>query len=103
MLSLVAVLTGWFFAAVSGWPAAVGGAAVSAGNGMWLHRRAWAPGLTHLLTWAAPTVVLAPMAALGSLSPDGLVLWAPVTILLAAALAMSQDPRLASDQSRHGR
>lgn len=104
LLGLVAGLTGWFLTTGSGWPAGVAAvAAVAMSNGLWLHRRAWAPALTHLVTWAAPTVVLAPMAALGSLSPDGLVLWAPVATLLAVALAVSQDPRLASDQCRHRR
>jgi hypothetical protein len=46
----------------------------------------------HLVTWAAPAAVLAPLAVLGELSPDGLVLWGPVATVLAVCLAVTGRP-----------
>ena len=44
----------------------------------------------HVVTWAAPAAVLAPLAALGELTADGLVLWGPMTTVLAVALALTR-------------
>jgi hypothetical protein len=40
----------------------------------------------------APAAVLAAPAALGWLSPSGLVLWGPVSTVLAVALALAAQP-----------
>jgi len=90
LLVLVALPVGWTLAAAGGWPVAV--AAVAAGStvsAVWLRLQTWPPALVHLVTWAAPAAVLAPLAALGELSADGLVLWAPMTTVLAVCLALT--------------
>jgi hypothetical protein len=90
VLGLVALPVAWTLTASAGWPAAVAGvAAASASSAASLYRRGWPPPLVHLVTWAAPAVVLAPLTALGELSPAGLVLWAPLTTMLAVCLAMT--------------
>jgi hypothetical protein len=90
LIVLVALPVGWTLSTAGGWPAAVAavatGSALSAG---WLHLRGWPPALVHLVTWAAPAAVLAPLAALGELSADGLVLWAPMATVLALCLALT--------------
>jgi hypothetical protein len=55
----------------------------------WLLRRGWRRGTVHAVAWAGPAAVLAMPAAAGWLPPDGLVLWAPTTSVLAVALAMA--------------
>ena len=44
------------------------------------------------MSWVAPTALLTPTAALGRLSADGLVLWAPVTTVLAVCLTLTHEP-----------
>jgi hypothetical protein len=61
----------------------------AAGSAAWLHRRAWPAARAHLVTWAAPAVLLAPLPGLGWLSADGLFLWSPVTTGLAVGLALA--------------
>jgi hypothetical protein len=91
LLALAALLTGWALTGAGGWAAAVAAvAAWSACSAGWLRRRAWSPARVHLVAWAASTVLVTPLAALGWLSADGLVLWAPVTTVLAAGLALTQ-------------
>jgi hypothetical protein len=91
LLGLAALLTGWTLTAAGGWAAALAAvAAWSASSAAWLRRRAWSPAPVHLVTWAAPTALLAPLAGLGWLSADGLVLWAPVTTVLAVGLTLTQ-------------
>jgi hypothetical protein len=69
-------------AVVTGWTLAAAG---------WLHHRSWTAGAV-LAVLAAPATVLAGPAALGWLTPAGLVLWGPVGSVLAAALAMTAHP-----------
>jgi hypothetical protein len=57
----------------------------------WLRHRGWRAGWMHLVVWL-PILVLAAPAALGWLAPAGLVLWGPVSTMLAAALAMAAHP-----------
>ena len=88
LLALAGVLAGWTLTSASGWTAAA--AAVVAWSGavaVWLRRRSWHPVGVHVVTWAGPAVLLAPLAAPGWLTADGLVLWAPVTTVLAVCLA----------------
>jgi hypothetical protein len=59
---------------------------------LWLHRRGRRRSTLHVVAWAGPAAVLAVPAAAGWLSPDGLVLWGPVTSVLAVALAMAERP-----------
>jgi hypothetical protein len=73
-------------AVVAGW--ALGGAG-------WLCHRRWPAG-AMLSVIAGPAVVLALPGVLGELSSSGLVLWGPVSTVLAAALAMTVQPRLTS-------
>jgi hypothetical protein len=99
LLSMAALLLGWNLvsgtdwasshpwltatAATTGWVLAVA---------VWLRRRGWRRGPVHVVTWAAPTVGLLPLVWLGWLTPDGLILWGPVSTLFAVALAMAADP-----------
>ena len=99
VLSMAALLLGWdpvlgtdwasshpwltATAATSGWVLAVA---------VWLRLRGWRRGPVHVVTWATPTVGLLPLIWLGWLTPDGLVLWGPVSTLFAVALAMAADP-----------
>jgi hypothetical protein len=93
LIGLVVLPVAWTLTASAGWPAAVAGvAAAGASSAASLFRRAWPPALVHLVTWAAPAAVLAPLAVLGELSPDGLVLWGPVTTVLAVCLALTGRP-----------
>jgi hypothetical protein len=90
LLALVALPVGWTLSGAGGWPVAVAGAAAaSAVSAGWLHLRGWPSQLVHLVTWAAPAAVLAPLAALGELSADGLVLWGPMATVLAVSLALT--------------
>jgi hypothetical protein len=90
-----ALLAGWALAHGSGWPAAVAATAGwSVTVGTWLHHRGWPAGTAHLAAWAAPAALLAPLSALGWLSADGLVLWGPISAVLAVALAAAHDPAL---------
>jgi hypothetical protein len=59
----------------------------------WLHRRGWATGTASAVAFAAPAVVVVTSALVGWLSPGGLVLAAPLTTVLAAALGMLAEPR----------
>jgi hypothetical protein len=107
LISMAALLLGWNLAsgadwasshpwltataATSGWVIAVAG---------WLRRRGW-PGTTlPAVTWAAPTVLLLPLVWLGRLSPDGLVLWGPVSTLFVVAFAMAAAPLLGAPPHR---
>jgi hypothetical protein len=86
---LLALPVGWTLTGADGWPVAV--AAVGAGSAataLWL--RGWSPALVHLVSWAAPAAVLAPLAALGELTADGLILWGPMTTALAVCLALTR-------------
>ena len=94
---LVALPVGWTLAAAGGWPVAL--AAVAAGSAVsaiWLRFHGWEAALLHLVSWVAPAAVLAPPAALGELSADGLVLWGPVTTVLALCLALTGRPQVVS-------
>ena len=96
LLPLLAAVTalqfGWLWLGANTWPAA--GAVVTgwalAGAG-WLWCRGW-PASGVLTVIAVPAVVLAGPVALGWLSPAGLVLWGPVTTVLAVAVAMAAQP-----------
>ena len=93
LVGLVVLLRGWTITAADGWPAAVAAVGIFAGgSAAWLHRRAWSPALVQLVTCAAPAALLVPSAALGLLSADGLVLWAPVTTVLAVCLTLTREP-----------
>ncbi|MGY1806337.1 hypothetical protein ACI8AF_03120 [Blastococcus sp. SYSU D00669] len=88
LIGLVAVPAGWTLGAAEGWPlASAAVAAVSAISAAWLHLQGWPRPLVHLVTWAAPAALLAPLAAIGQLSADGLTLWGPVAVVLAVCLA----------------
>jgi hypothetical protein len=101
LTALAALLTGWTAghgtgpllaaAAVVGWSVVVV---------VWLRRCGWPTATAHLAATAAPAVLLAPLAALGWLSAGGLVLWGPVSAVLAVALAAAHDPELVSLRSR---
>jgi hypothetical protein len=91
LVVLVALPVGWTLTGAVGWPVAVAAVAVgSAVSAVWLHRRGWPVGLVHVVSWAAPAAVLAPLAVLGELTADGLVLWGPMTTVLAVALALTR-------------
>jgi hypothetical protein len=93
LLGLVALPGAWMVTPMTGWVSAVAVAAAwAAGSAVWLFRRAWPPTLVHLVTWAAPAVLLTPLAALGWLSANGLVLWFPLTTVLAVCLVVTQRP-----------
>jgi hypothetical protein len=81
---------GWELLGGGSWPAA---AAVVTGwtvaVAAWVRRCDWPAGVV-LAAGAAPAAVLAPPAALGWLSPAGLVLWGPVSTVLAGAVAMAR-------------
>jgi hypothetical protein len=90
LIGLVALPVAWTLTSSAGWPAAVAGViAAGASSAASLYRRAWPPALVHLVSWAAPAAVLAPLAVLGELSADGLVLWGPLTTALAVCLAQT--------------
>ena len=92
LAALVALEFGWELAAGTTWAAAAaaetGWALAVAG---WLRMRGWRPSAVLLVTWAPAAVLAAPLAV-GWLSPAGLVLWGPVSTVLAAALVMAADP-----------
>lgn len=95
LLGLAALLAGWSLTAVTGWPAATAAVAGwSVGAAAWLRHRGWPAVMAHLVAWAAPTALVAPLWGPGWLSPAGLVVWGPVSALLAIALAAVYDPRL---------
>jgi hypothetical protein len=75
-----------------GWPVAVaaaGGWALAVA--VWLRRHGWTA--AHLATViAGPVAVLAASAAAGWLSAAGLLLWGPVSTVLAVALVMAAQP-----------
>jgi hypothetical protein len=101
LLGLVVLLTGWTLAAAAGWPAAVTAVGVcAAATAVWLRRRGWSPALVHLVTGGAPAALVAPSAALGRLSADGLVLWAPVTTVLAVCLVLTHQPMPVTSRRR---
>jgi hypothetical protein len=69
------------------WPAAVAATTGWAlGVAGWLRRRGWPGARLHAVSWAAPVAVLVPLTWPGWISPDGLLLWAPLTTVLAVAL-----------------
>src|SRR3954454_20869094 len=92
------LLTGWALATPvlpTGWPVAVAAAAGwSLAVVAWLRHREWPAAPAHLAAWAAPAALLAPLSALGWLSADGLILWGPISAVLAVALAAAHDPAL---------
>jgi hypothetical protein len=93
LLGMAALLTGWTLTGAGGWPAAVAAVGVFAGGtAAWLRRRPWPPGHVHLVSWGAPAALLVPSAALGWLSAGGLVLWAPMTTVLAVCLTLTHEP-----------
>jgi hypothetical protein len=78
------------------WPAAVAATSGWAGAAvLWLHRRGWRPATAHAVAWITPAVLLAPLSGSTWLSPAGLVLWAPMTAVLAAAVVMAERPTVA--------
>jgi hypothetical protein len=101
LAGVAALLAGWALAHGSGWPMAVAATAGwSATVGTWLHHRGWPAATAHLAAWAAPAALLAPLSALGWLSADGLILWGPISAVLAVALATAHDPALVSLPAR---
>jgi hypothetical protein len=73
-----------------GWPVAVAAAAGWALSvAVWLRRRGWTTA-TLVPVLAGPVAVLA--AAAGWLSPAGLLLWGPVSTVLAVALMLTAQP-----------
>ena len=100
LAGVAVLLTGWALATpvvTSGWPAAVAAAAGwSLAVVAWLRHREWPAATAHLAAWAAPAALLAPLSALGWLSADGLILWGPISAVLAVALAAAHDPALVS-------
>jgi hypothetical protein len=99
LLSMAALLLGWNLVSGTDWTsshpwltatAATTGWVLAAA--VWLSRRGWRRGPVHVVTWAAPTIGLLPLVWLGWLTPDGLVLWGPVSTLFAVAFAMAADP-----------
>ncbi|MGK5171966.1 hypothetical protein [Geodermatophilus sp. CPCC 205761] len=92
LAAVIALELGWQAFAGDAWPVA-GAVAVgwALGGAAWLCRRGWRTGAVLVVT-GAPAAVLAGPAALGWLSPAGLVLWGPVSTVLAAALVMAADP-----------
>ncbi|SDC06383.1 hypothetical protein SAMN05660690_0400 [Geodermatophilus telluris] len=92
LTALLALEVGWVLLGAGSWPAAA--AAVTGwalGTAACLRRCGWSAGAVAA-TGGAPAAVLAVPAALGWLSPAGLVLWGPVSTLLAAALLLSTRP-----------
>jgi hypothetical protein len=92
LVALVALEFAWPLLDAYSWPVAaaiVAGWALAAAS--WLRRRSW-PARTVLTVLGAPAAVLSGPAALGWLSPSGLVLWGPVSAVLAVALAMAAQP-----------
>jgi hypothetical protein len=99
LLSMAALLLGWNLVSGTDWASSHPWLAATAGTtgwflaaAVWLRRRGRRRGPVHVVTWAAPTVALLPLAWLGWLTPDGLVLWAPMSTLFAVAFAMAVDP-----------
>jgi hypothetical protein len=98
LAAVVALELGWPLLDADTWPAVaavVAGWALAAAG--WLRRRGW-PVRASLEVLGAPAAVLAGPAALGWLSPSGLVLWGPVSTVLAVALAMAAQPPALSGQ-----
>ncbi|MGY1623927.1 hypothetical protein ACI789_17150 [Geodermatophilus sp. SYSU D00965] len=96
LLPLVATMAGleagWQLLAVDTWATALGvvaGWALAAVG--WLRRRAWR-GAAVLVVIGTPAAMFAASAVPGWLSPAGLVLWAPVSTVLAVALVMAAHP-----------
>lgn len=88
------LLAGWAVSSAAGLPAAVAAVAGWAvGVAVWLRRRGWSTGTVSAVVSAAPVAVPALLAAVGRLSGDGLVLWVPVSAVLAVALAMVREPQ----------
>ena len=87
----IALGLGWSSSAQT-WPVAgvvVSGWALAAAG--WLHHRGWTAGAV-LAVLVAPAIVLAGPAGLGWMTPADLVLWGPVSTVLAAAVAMTAHP-----------
>ncbi|MGZ4509017.1 MAG: hypothetical protein ACXVX8_18175 [Blastococcus sp.] len=95
LVGLAVLLTGWTLARATGWPAAT---AATVGWSMTviagLRHRGWPPVMAHLASWACPTALLALLAELGWLSAGGLVLWGPVSAVLAVAVVSAYRPGL---------
>ncbi|WP_448617743.1 hypothetical protein [Geodermatophilus sp. URMC 65] len=93
LTALVALQLGWQMVTGSTWTAAVT-AGWALAVAAWLRCRGWHVG-TVLTVTGAPAVLMVALAGPG-LSPAGLVLWVPVTTVLAVALAMAALPAGAS-------
>ncbi|SNT03841.1 hypothetical protein SAMN04488107_4726 [Geodermatophilus saharensis] len=90
---LVALVVCWTLTGATGWvPAGAAVAVWAAGTATWLRRQAWSRAPVHLVTWVVPTALLTPLTALGWLPADGLVLWSPLTTVLAALAVTPQPP-----------
>jgi hypothetical protein len=92
---LALLLLGWTWASSTSWAAGHPWAATAAatvgwslGVAGWLSRRGWHGAHLHTVSWAAPVAVLLPLIWPGWLSPDGLLLGAPLVTVFAVALAM---------------
>ena len=92
LAAVVAFELGWPLLGANTWSAAI---AVVTGwtvaNAGWLRLRRWPAGAV-LTVIGAPAVVLAVAAAVGWLSPAGLVLWGPLSTVLAVPLVMPAQP-----------
>jgi hypothetical protein len=101
LAALVTFELGWPLLGANTWSAAVaviaGWTVASAG---WLCLRRWPAGAV-LTVIGAPAVVLAVAAAVGWLSPAGLVLWGPLSTVLAVPLVMPVQP-VSSDRRPPG-
>ncbi len=92
LVALVVLQCGWQLFADDTWASAAaavtGWALASVG---WLRRRGWRT-RTALAVPGVPAVVLAGPIALGWLSSAGLVLWSPVSTVLAVAVVTAERP-----------
>ncbi len=93
LLAAVAALElSWLLLDADAWPAVASVVAAWAlATAGWLRRRRW-PSRAVRAVIGAPVAVLSATAAVGWLSPAGLVLWGPVSTVLAVALAMTAQP-----------
>ncbi len=99
LLGMTALLLGWNLASGTDWASSHPWLTATAATtiwvlaaAVWLRRRGWRRRPVHAVTWTAPAAGLLPLVCLGWLTPDGLVLWGPVSTLFAVALAMAADP-----------
>ncbi len=101
LAALIALQVWWEGIADGGWaPAAAAVTGWALGVVGWLRRRGWRPDAVRTVV-GAPAAVLAGPAALGWLSPDGVVLWGPVSAVLVVALVMATSTPTPADSPRH--